>query len=95
MDDSCKEIIKKIAILKKLWPFLRGGLFCFSTLYITLKQPNFEWHAVPQKKNPIIWIQIVKECRSAFDDMFGAEIGQILSPFLEKSTFGLCCFQIE
>ena len=29
MDDSCKEIIKKIAILKKLWPFLRADFFAF------------------------------------------------------------------
>ena len=40
MDDSCKEIIKKIAIVKKLWPFLRGGLFCFSTLYIRMLCPG-------------------------------------------------------
>ena len=29
MNDSCKEIIKKIAILKKLWPFLRADFFAF------------------------------------------------------------------
>ena len=29
MNDSCKEIIKKIATLKKLWPFLRADFFAF------------------------------------------------------------------
>ena len=29
MNESCKEIINKIATLKKLWPFLRADFFAF------------------------------------------------------------------